>query len=226
MSVAAKDRWTKDVDNYDLPHLRLRTIAHLINEIKPKEVADLGCAKGTLRKLIPSVNYSGCDFIEPHVNIDFKFYQCEFNLEKLPSEINGIEMIVASGLLEYIEDLPLFISQVRDVLHEKGIFIATYFNMNHIARRWQELRGMPVYTHPDWKGMYSFDDLNAIFIKNGFRVKKVIPFTHSLFSSKAVNETVKGKVRIDRFHIYSTLLAHQFIFTCEKVGYTDLKANG
>jgi SAM-dependent methyltransferase len=218
MSLTPKDRWSKDVANYDLPHHRLRTIARLINDLKPHSLVDLGCAKGTLRNFIDSGIYAGCDFIEPQGTNDFRFIRCDFNREKLPNEIKGVEMIVASGLLEYIDDLPAFLSQLNDLLSEKGSFIATYFNMNHFSRLWKTKMGMQVRIHPDWKGMHSLSELKTMLTENGFRIKTIVPLSHSISASKPASGTLDEEVKIDSFHFYSALFAHQFIFVCEKAG--------
>ena len=72
----------------------------------------------------------------PPVRPPFPFYQCDFNREALPADLQELEMIICSGLLEYIEDLPKFVGQLRSRLNVGGHLIATYFNMNHVSRVW------------------------------------------------------------------------------------------
>lgn len=214
--MKAGERWSKDVAHYDVPHLRLRTVAHLINELKPKTLVDLGCAKGTLRSLIPSAQYTGCDFIAPRDEHDFRFFRCDFNRETTPDAIRNSEMVVASGLLEYIEDLPAFISEIRDMLIGRGMFIATYFNANHFSRRLRKIGGKKLHHHPDWTRIYPLDELRQIISERGFQINKIVPLNHSLSVARPVGETVNEEVQIDRFHLYSPLFAHQFILVCEK----------
>ena len=105
MNVKAKERWEKDIDKYDLEHLRLRQIGKLINEINPSSYVDLGCGKGKLGTLTPNAEYVGCDFAMSEGNHNFKFFYCDFNNEQLPAQIYGHPLFACSGLLEYIENV-------------------------------------------------------------------------------------------------------------------------
>ncbi len=216
-NVSSHERWKEAVANYDLPHLRLRIVARLVNESGAATVVDLGCAKGTLRGLLgETVKYTGCDFVAPEPRADFRFFLCDFNKERLPSELAGNQLFVCSGLLEYIENTPAFLSQIYLLLPAGGKLVASYFNMNHIARTWRKITGRSVYFHPDWRGRYSLRSLEQVLEASGFRIKKIHPVGQAFSHSAPVGMTVKDDDSLIRFSFYSALLAHQFVFVCEK----------
>jgi len=214
MNETARNRWAKDVANYDVPHHRLKQVGLVIKEISPSHYVDMGCAKGTLRTLTPGIKYTGCDFIQQD-NADFEFYKCDFNSQPFPAELQNIELFSCSGLLEYIEDVPAFLKQLNERLRPSGKLVLTYFNMNHISRIIKMLKGGSFPVHPDWRGFYSCKDLQAQLSVAGFRITRIIPTNHSMTVSKAVGNTLEEKIQLHDYKFYSYLLAHQFIFVCE-----------
>lgn len=214
----AFDRWEKDVDRYNEPHLRLRIISTIVNALKPQKVVDLGCARGTLKQLLNhDITYTGVDFISPIDEINFPFYKCDFNSENLPKEIKDSEMVVCSGLIEYIENVPDFVNKIHNIIKSDGYFVASYFNMKHINRRLQKIKGEKVYFHPDWRGNYSFNKIKTILKKTGFKVIKIYPMGNSFSHSVPVNSTLNDSVVLSEFNLLSPYMAHQFIFVLKKV---------
>src|SRR5258708_7810857 len=57
--LTTEQRWSQSVNRYGRPHLRLRQVAALVNELEPKRMLDVGCATGHLRILCPGVEYIG-----------------------------------------------------------------------------------------------------------------------------------------------------------------------
>ncbi len=214
----AYNRWKVDVDRYNEPHLRLRIISQIVNDIRPQKVVDLGCARGTLKQLLNSdISYTGVDFISPVEEINFPFYKCDFNAENLPAEIKNSEMVVCSGLIEYIENVPGFIDKIFGVVKKDGYLIASYFNMNHVNRRIQKIKGEKVYFHPDWRGNYSYNKIKAIFKNSGFKIVKTYPMGNSFSHSVPVNSTINDAAVLAKFNWLSPHMAHQFIFVLKKV---------
>jgi SAM-dependent methyltransferase len=205
-----------------VPHLRLRQVAELVRRLKPTSVLDLGCATGHLRNLCPGIEYVGCDFVAPPVPPPFPFYQCDFNREALPADLQELELIVCSGLLEYIEDLPKFVGQLRSRLDVGGYLIATYFNMNHISRVWAMIRGKTFPVRPDWHGFYSPSDLAHTFSDAGFELTDRFAMQHAIGPSPAVCETVDTQLSFHPARAWSTLFAHQFIFVAKARPWNDV----
>ncbi len=203
--------WKDLVSEYGVAHLRSRQVAALVKEVAPGEILDLGCATGHLRHLCPGLAYAGCDFVAPAAAVDFPFYQCDFNCQSLPADLRELEAVVCSGLLEYIEDLPAFIAQLRSRLKPGGHLIATYFNMNHLSRVWALLRGKPFPVRPDWRGFYPPREFKRLIANAGFEIKRCVAMSHSLKAPGAVDDTVSHPLRLPSERWWSAFLAHQIL---------------
>jgi colanic acid/amylovoran biosynthesis protein len=211
-----QSEWRDLAAKYDVPHLRLRQVALLVQQVAPQQILDLGCATGQLRELCPGIEYVGCDFVAPEKSVGFPFYQCDFNRQLLPADLRELETIVCSGLLEYIGHLPEFLAQLRSRLKPSGYLIATYFNMNHVSRIWALLRGKSFPVRPDWRGFYSPRDFRRRLEAAGFELVRSVPMNHSLESAASVDETVGCPLRLPRLRPWSALLAHQFLFLAKR----------
>lgn len=210
-------RWKDAVEVYNVPHLRLRQIARLVDECRPETVLDLGCAKGTLATLLrPDIMYSGADFIEPDTPYPFVFYPCNFNEGGITPSIGSYDVVVCSGLLEYISDLPGFLQQIHDHVSANGFFICSYFNMKHIRRKIQSLSGGTPYRHPDWKNNYSCKALCDLIQQQGFHLEKIHPMSEGWKDSAPVSDTVNEKDLLLPYRRSSGWLAHQILMVFSK----------
>jgi polysaccharide pyruvyl transferase WcaK-like protein len=221
IGLTTEQRWAQSVERYGRPHLRLRQVAALVNELAPKRMLDIGCATGHLRMLCPGVEYTGCDFIAPAPPVGFSFYQCNFNREPLPSRLKDFDIAVCSGILEYMEDAPAFLASLRSTLVADGHLVITYFNMNHISRIWTLLAGRSLPIHPDWRGLYSPRDVRKLIEKSGFQIVKSVATGHALGTAASVEQTVSSPMTLGRTHWASRLFAHQFIFVAVNTSTTD-----
>jgi 2-polyprenyl-3-methyl-5-hydroxy-6-metoxy-1,4-benzoquinol methylase len=220
-ALTTEQRWTQSVERYGRPHLRLRQVAALVKELEPKRMLDVGCATGHLRMLCSGVEYTGCDFIAPAPPIGFPFHQCNFNREPFPSGLNDFDVVVCSGVLEYIDNAPAFLASLRSALTAEGHLIITYFNMNHISRIWRLITGRSFPVHPDWRGFYSPREVQKVIEKSGFQILKSIATSHALRPAVSVEETVSAPLTLGRTHWGSSLFAHQFIFVAAKTPASD-----
>lgn len=211
-------RWGNEAPNYTIPHLRLRTVANLINGLRPcpKAYADLGCAEGLLSKLTPNIRYVGIDFVRPQHVPEFEFYQCDLNTGELPSVLADVDLVTCSGILEYVEDLPGFFAKLKSRTRPNTKVVASYFNMNHASRVCRLLAGSTLNTHPDWRNFLSPRDLQSLMAKAGFRIDRVVPVGLSLGNSPPVRDTVSQIARVHQNFPGSYLLAHQFVFVLTK----------
>jgi len=128
-------RWTGEHLRYDIPHLRLRQVAELVRTKSPRRILDIGCATGHLRRLLPEVEYVGCDFAAPVHPSDFEFHSCDLNQEGLPGHLSGFDVIVCSGILEYLNTLQSTLRDIGRRLQPSGSFVCTYFNDQHALRK-------------------------------------------------------------------------------------------
>ena len=130
----ARARWSGEHLRYDIPHVRLRQVAELVRARSPKRVLDVGCATGHLRHLLPEVEYVGCDFAAPAQPPDFEFHLCDLNLDDLPGSLTDFDVVVCSGILEYLNALAATFRDIRRRLGPSGSFVCTYFNDQHVLR--------------------------------------------------------------------------------------------
>jgi polysaccharide pyruvyl transferase WcaK-like protein/2-polyprenyl-3-methyl-5-hydroxy-6-metoxy-1,4-benzoquinol methylase len=214
--ISPESRWTQSVVRYGQPHLRLRQVAALVNELTPKRMLDVGCATGILRTLCPGVEYVGCDFVQASAQADFPFYQCNLNREPLPSILNDFDVIVCSGILEYVEDLPTLLSTLRSRLRLQGHLVFTYLNMNHISRILELVRGKSFPVHCDWRGFYSPKDTKRIVEDAGFRIVRSVAMNHTLLRASAVENTVSSPLTLPKARWWSNLLSHQHLFVAAR----------
>jgi hypothetical protein len=210
MNVAAWQRWNKEGREYSFPHLRLRTVAKLVNDLGPRAYADLGCAGGTLCTLTPGIKYIGIDFVVPQEQPGFEFYQCDFNTQPLPVALANVELVTCSGILEYIEDLPRWLAAVRDATRPGTRFVVTYVNLNHISRTVRLLRGQTFGVHPDWRNLYSPRDLKGVITAAGFETERTFPVGLSVSSPTGIHDMLNRDTKISRNFIGSYLFAHHF----------------
>jgi colanic acid/amylovoran biosynthesis protein len=220
-ALTTEQRWSQSVERYGRPHLRLRQVAALVKELEPKRMLDVGCATGHLRMLCPEVEYTGCDFIAPAPPVGFSFYPCNFNREPFPAGLNDFDVVVCSGVLEYIDHAPAFLASLRSALTPEGHLVITYFNMNHVSRIWRLITGRSFPVHPDWRGFYSLREVRKVIEKSGFQILKSIATSHALRPAVSVEETVSAPLTLGRTHLGSSLLAHQFIFVAAKTPAPD-----
>ena len=120
-------------------------------------------------------------------------------------------------MLEYVYDLPRFMSWLHARVADHGRLIATYFNHAHVHRRVLRLLGGSPSMHPDWRNALARRDLLKIIMRAGFDLDRVIPTHHSWRPSPSVEATEKLPTHIHPWHPWSPWLAHQFIVLARPV---------
>lgn len=210
MGQSATDRWSK-CRVFSVPHVRIRQVAKVIESQHPASVLDLGCHDGQLGRLLPGVAYTGCDFVAPAEDV-FEFVLTDFNGEGLPSTLPVVDVVVASGSLEYVENLPSLLEDIFKHVADGGAFVCTYFNMNHLSRAVRLAAGRTFAVHPDWRGFYASRDLRGMLNDAGFVIERQFASTASLRSSPPVADTQHRAPTLRPTRPWSDLLAHQFIY--------------
>jgi len=215
--VAKISRWREEQQLfYDAPHLRLSQVALLVRELMPTNMVDLGCARGYLRKLCGGVPYTGCDFVDLDSDRDFPFFRCDFNHESLPDQITEVDLIVCSGLLEYIVDVQHFIGQCESRLSPGGHLIATYINKNHISRKVCILAGRLPYHHPDWQKIHSTRDLSRMIAVSGLKMSATYAMDCSIRSVVSARDSARKQVPLSEAGRWSYWLSHHIIYVAQK----------
>lgn len=213
-----RQQWSNEIAKYDVAHLRLRQIANLLTDVEPRKIIDFGCATGRLREECPWIDeYIGVDFVDTGRSSSFPFVCCDFNSESFPSSIGKCDAAVCSGILEYIQDVPSFLSSVHSVLEPNGTLVATYFNMQHVLRRCSRIFSGHAYEHKNWRNQFPARSIETLLSESGFRTERIVPTRHSLRHSGGVRSTVSMQTRIPRLRPWSWALSHQFIFVARAV---------
>jgi SAM-dependent methyltransferase len=212
-----QSRWKTEGMTYAVPYRRIRQVARLVNELHPESLLDLGCAQGYLRELCPGVSYAGVDFVPLAHPGAFPFWLCDFNREPLPECLQNIELIVCSGILEYVEDVPSFLRQLHSRLRPNGHLVATYYNMNHVYRIVKLLRGKTYPVHSDWRNFYAPADFAAELEAAGLNVMRKFATSHSFRSPAPLEQTTASRLSLPGARPWSTLLAHQLLFVARKL---------
>lgn len=215
--VNPQERWTQTVASYDLPHLRLRQIAHLAARLQPRRLGDIGCATGQLRKLLPpEVEYIGTDFVSPAGSAEFTFFPCNFNTEPLPAAFTGLDVAVCSGVLEYLERVPDFLSALHASVPPGGHLVASYFNMNHLSRIRALLSGRSWPAHPDWRGFHARAAIVKMLADAGWSLLSTHVNSHGWSASPPVAATVGAPFAMPAVRPWSGLFAHQWLFVARR----------
>lgn len=163
--------WEKESPKYNWPHARLLLIAEIIQRAPAgTSVLDLGAGKALLARLIgPSYPYRGLDIVgetasEPSVEAcDFDHLE-HFHLSGTPYDI-----VVASGLLEYLENWKSFLRHVTaHWLSPNGLLITSVTN----ARAYPKA---PILKHPAWKNMFSLPQILNEMAELDLSVEGVYP---------------------------------------------------
>jgi SAM-dependent methyltransferase len=208
--------WAASAADYDLPHLRLRQVAAVLRGLGARRVVDLGCAGGHLRTLLPGVEYVGCDFVPLREPASFPFHQCDFNRQALPAQLHGLEAVVCSGILEYIDDLPGFLRRLHSRVVPGGHLVATYFNIEHISRVWAALTGAAPAGNPNWRSLRPPREIRRLLEDAGFVIAASIASGHSLRAARSARTTVSARFTLPPAGPWSRLLAQQFLFVAQR----------
>jgi SAM-dependent methyltransferase len=210
------DRWEHEIEQYDVDHLRLRQVAQILRSLSVESVFDIGCGHGHLGSLLPGIDYSGCDMIDGATN-SFPFTRCNVNRDPLPEVVANVSAVSCSGLLEYVDDLPHFLRELRARMQSGAWLVVTYLNMNHLSRLFAMAVGRTFYVHPGWRGFYSPRSLGNLLNASGFTLENRY-VTRFGMEEPSLSDTVSEQLRLPRYIPGGYLLAHQLIYVVRAVG--------
>jgi len=161
--------WEKESHHYDVLHRRLRTIVDLAEAAGGRRLLDVGCSAGTVgAALSPGWAYHGCDVSESAVRSGKRGWLVAADLEKgVPAFDNGAyDVIVCSGILEYLEAPQKTLSELTRRVTPKGKLVVSYFNMRHVSRR-----DGKAFRHPLWRNDYTPAEFRELLENSGWTIE-------------------------------------------------------
>lgn len=172
-------RWSNLKESYD------DRIEYMAQFIKPdSSVLDLGAGSLALKNYLPAgCRYQSCDIVSREATT----IVCNFNKNEFPPP-KRYDYVFCSGLLEYINDLPGFMSQIRN--YSDNFIVSYVATKSKGKKRIKKREGL------DWVNHYNFIDIVKIFLGNGYRINQVTDFvSQKVFILKAVNKNKGVKMK-------------------------------
>jgi SAM-dependent methyltransferase len=206
--------WESETWSYDAAHRRLRLVADLVLGEGGARVLDVGCSTGLLGRMLgPTYDYTGVD-VASSVAVDeprFRVGTADLNQGALPE--GSWEVVVCSGVLEYLDDMQGMLASIRSRLVPGGLAVITLFNLAHVARA----VGRPT-RHAEWRFEERPDELALHLIEAGLRPVRVVPSAAGYGPAQAIgaehrtSHDLQGGGQLGPAR--QVRLAHQIVAVC------------
>lgn len=189
--------WETESLLYDRESSRILHCADLVTDIRPDRVLELGCSTGVLRRrlksALPGVFYRGCDISASAIAkiadaVEDELRVCDLNAEGVPFAGMTFDVVVMSGVIEYMQDGEQILRQVRERLRTGGFFVVSYVNDIHAHRLLLQLLGRQPPRHPDWRDIVSPADFERTVLNAGFTLRRRVPSRYYLLRRGAERE--------------------------------------
>ncbi|MDP2312879.1 MAG: polysaccharide pyruvyl transferase family protein [Pseudomonadota bacterium] len=206
--------WDDETWRYDRPHRRLRTVVDaVLGEATHGRVLDLGSSTGLLGRMLgPRFDYTGLD-AAPSVACDEPGFRVRtVALDGAWPVPDPVDIVVASGALEYVASLPTTLARMRAALRPGGLAVVTLFNLAHAARGANSAR------HPDWRFTTRPDELLLHLREAGLSLVRVAASSAGHGAAGAVDSEVPtdldrlGAVQLPLPRLLR--LAHHVVVVC------------
>jgi SAM-dependent methyltransferase len=212
---AVEQHWNLRARAFDCVHPRLKLIANLINDLpgSNKTLLDVGCGPAALKRAIPSnIEYFGVGIVSEIINEHHDpdhFALCDLNHDPKCFGNMKFDIVVCSGIIEYIHDPERFMHFLCSKMSDHGHLIISYENRQHYRCLPSWLRGeLPRYTDPHFNFM-TIPQMKRLLARNDFQIRKQETLTKGL----------KNYSLLKHFTSFpSNMLSRQFVFVCMYVG--------
>lgn len=190
---------------------RVKFIFKTVEKYKPKKILDAGCGRGFYLKVLSFYSFPkeihGIDINNHYLNVarqicnDKRVIIKQANIYSLPYPKNYFDLVIASEILEHLNDDLKALKELKRVLKLNGYLLITVPNFN-FPFLWDPINWllMKIFkTHinkdiwwlagiwADHERLYSAETLKKIIWKTGFKIKKIEyglqwcwPFSHFL----------------------------------------------
>jgi 2-polyprenyl-3-methyl-5-hydroxy-6-metoxy-1,4-benzoquinol methylase len=168
--------------------LRLQKLALVdagIDEIKqdllkirsPLRVLDIGCATGALLAELRDQGWKTCGVEISTPQVEYARRKRGLDIRKLPLEeihfpAGEFDLILASHLIEHLNDPASFVKEAFHILAPAGRFIVTTPNIDGLQARL--LKGRWRSAIFDHLYLFSIKTLSGLLVKTGFRIEKIV----------------------------------------------------
>jgi len=195
-SVAAA-YWNRRIWDFDQLHPRLILIRNLIDTIlKPgSQLLDVGCGAATFRRILQhDIEYFGVDIAGDAIESfhdPIHFEAIDFNVNPECFSDKKFDIVVCSGVFEYVQQPDRFIEFLGQKLVDAGHLILTYTNRQHYlsVRNW--LRGGFDDNADPHSNSPTIPQAVDLLAANGFKIsrhvavtnrrKRQLPFLHRYY---------------------------------------------
>lgn len=208
---AITEHWNDRARAFGTPHLRLRTITSLVASLPggPGSLLDIGCGPATLGSMLPSgTDYFGGDIasdVMPMGNSPDHFAVADLNAGEEPFPTRRFDVVVVSGMFEYIRDPSAFVKLLARKVRPEGHLILTYMNRRNYRELRQRMLGR-VYSYPD-------PHLNFIPIMQAVALLRANRFVIARTSMITSDYRVLPAAPVF-WHYPLNIVARQFLFVC------------
>lgn len=161
------------IDNYyrDLDY------RHLVDLLKNKDsVLDLGCGSGEFLSRLKNKNLYGIDISKLAIS------KAKNRLKRVVLEVGDIdnlklkkesfEAITCFHVLEHLRSPEKTIKRIYEILIKGGVFVIRIPNVNSWEAKVSQKNWFH-YDYPYHKHFYSDKTIKTIFVKSGFKIKKI-----------------------------------------------------
>ena len=142
------EQWTHKYQMGGALEYRSALFKHIVGELCPSSecILDFGCGTGHIAASLAKEGHSlvGCDMssamlaeAECLFGEAVQFCRLEPNWTTLPFSTGEFGLVMASSVLEYVEDVALVLSELARIVRPGGFLLMTVPNMRH-PKRWLE----------------------------------------------------------------------------------------
>lgn len=171
--------WSSEQKHYLSPHQRLQLISEWLKGPDIKSIADLGCGPGSLSELLPAdkeyIGFDNC--ITNKLNaLKGRLIQAnignapDLNLLNKENLRNHFDVVVLSGLLEYLENFDPVMDWIDLLLSKEGKVIVSYVELEYFKHH-----GKP---HSGWVYGRDGDQVVSYFKNHGWKVRQARMLCH------------------------------------------------
>lgn len=205
--------WDGETWRFDVPHRRLRQVADIVLGEGGQRVLDLGCSTGLLGRMLgPAYDYTGID-LAPSVATERERFRIRTSSLDEFSTNERYDTVVASGSLEYVNDLEGVLASIRAALQPGGLAVLTLFNLAHISRA----VGLAP-RHPTWTLQERPDEFVLALYEAGLAPQRVMATSAGYGPAPAIHEERPTDAEIDGMGQLAPermlRLAHHWIVVC------------